>query len=701
MTPAPCSCEADCGVYGDCCQDATAPAHTNLSTLPHPHKWSCRTFTSKHLCPHSVYAIDWCPENTNEFLATRCAGLEGHHTFLQDILVKSTTSGIVYGNIFCALCHQDAHQLNDLNAIMQCIIADGVQLRITNRKFFAKMNYHAGKLQWTTTLTQELVTTYLNSSFDKDVNKTVECALYYDIAGHPCDDVHKSCADGWTQDDTRQSCASYTYHVYTAEKIFKNWDCAICNYVPVNNIKCSPYPKPRTLICSFPPSSVNDLFKVYGECQEPQVWNPLSGRCEAVRCGSLYKLVRGECVRDNSQMIGRFSINSSCFTRDYDRNLSVTFPNLTIYLNTTGTTHHRGEYEFVDKDFVRVCRPQDTVPVLGVVSTVFMSLSLFCMFLHMCIFFCQYKRRSIPRLTHFLMVFSLFIAELFLLITFNANDNYVACVVYASIMYYFFSVAFFWMNVISFDTCRAFCSHTYVKSTIKTFIGYFVYTTTVPLLMTVTAVVVDLLSPPDFVLRPDLGTGRCWFNNKWGLVLFFICPVFLILIIDFILYIIAVYEIYKQQKSAEFASRAAIKNNKRRCRSDASNKRTEGQCEYPPSSAVTSRSTTPDMGTSAMCLEELPGRGLERQQKKTQHLKVVRDRVVIYSKVALIMGMTWVFALVSLFVESSVVNYCNVFFNCLQGTFIFISFDCTKENINRLRYRLTGYSSNQDTVETV
>lgn len=659
------------------------------------------TLTTSIISRQSVYMIDWCPEETSPPLSAMC----GRHvpredyTFLHDLPTQSAVSGIVYNNVFCALCHHDHHRLQDLDAIVQCIVDDVVRLPPTDHGLFLTMDYHPGHLRWTTTLTRHLLTEYFNSTFDEYVNKTVECEMYLNIKGQFCEQVEKRCADGWPDDDTRRSCASYTYHVYTKGKTFKNWDCAVCHNVPLSDIKCSPHNAIFYSTCHFPPSSVNDIFQVYGDCQEPQVWNPLSRKCETISCGSLYKLVDGECVRDDSQITGRFSINSSCFTREYNRNLSLIFPNLTIYLNETETAYNRGEYEFVDENVIRVCRPPDTIPVLQIVSTILMLISLVCMSLHMCIFLVQWRRSSVPRLTHFLMVLSLFIAELLLLLTFNANEDYAACVVYGSITYYFFSVAFFWMNVISFDICRAFCSQTYGRATIKTFLCYFAYATVVPLAMSTTAVVVDQLVPRDFVLHPNFGTDRCWFNNKWGLVAFFMCPVFFILIINLFLYIISVCAIHKQQKLAEFASRSVIKNYRSVYELKLNNRRNTDGCEQSSSCSGATKCASP-LGASLGGPEELSVSCgyLERKQERTR-LKVVRERLVIYSKVALIMGMTWVFALVYVFVESPVAACLNVIFNCLQGTFIFIAFDCTREKRKKLWITLSSYTSKEKCTE--
>ncbi|XP_071520485.1 adhesion G protein-coupled receptor L3-like [Panulirus ornatus] len=403
--------------------------------------------------------------------------------------------------------------------------------------------------------------------------------------------------------------------------------------------------------------------------------------------------------------MGRFSINSSCFTRDFDRNLSIILPNLTIYLNETKTLYNRGEYEFVDKDFIRVCRSAEDVPVLNTVSRVLMLISLVCMFLHMCIFLVQHRRSSIPRLTHFLMVLSLFIAELFFLLAFNANENYVACVIYGSVTYYFFTMAFFWMNVISLDTCRAFCSPTYGRATIKTFLCYFAYATVVPLAMSTLAVVVDQFVSPEFVFHPNLGTDRCWFNNEWGLIAFFICPVFSILTINLFLYITSVHAIHKQQKLARFASRSVIKSYKSVYEMNLKNQAKAAASAEP--SSVGRKCTFPPESTSATSLRFSPAslpespspRYVKCLQQQTR-MKVLRHRLVIYGKVALIMGMTWVFGLMYVFVKSPVVAYLNVIFNCLQGTFIFVAFDCTKNNRRKLWKTLGSYSNREKDAET-
>lgn len=616
--------------------------------------------------------IDWCPEDTDSQLASRCAQdvSSEHYTFLQDLPVKSNVSGIVYVNIFCAQCHKDDHHLKHMKTDIVCNLTDFTQMTPADyRTLLALMDYHPGHLQWTTKLTHQPVTSYFNiTDLDKYRDETVKCTLYLGVKGQSCQAAVTTCAEDWPDDDIRQACTSYTYHMYSDDKIYRNYDCALCNHVLPGDLHCSPpIDDIQALTCKFP--SLFDLFTVYEECDEPLVWNPLTQKCE--------------------------NFITFCITEDYNRNQSVLYPNLTLYLEETQMTYSFGQYEFINEDFVRVChRSLDRVSVLSLVSTVLMLVSLVCMFLHMCIFFVQFKRRSVPRWTQFFMVCSLFIAELLFLVGYSAQGNYVPCVIFSCLTYCFFTVAFFWMNVISFDTCRAFYSHTRFRATTKTLIYYIIYATGLPLVMSAVALVVNQLSPATFPLSPAFGTGRCWFNNKWGLVMFFISPVILILISNICLYVVSIYEIFVQQKAARFAAQSAIRGRKvPRSRTEAN----KGQNGNTSREDVTAEPTAKERGPQERARDS-PGHS-EGLQERARQLKVLLDRLAIYSKVALIMGLTWVFALISLFVDSITVMYLHVVFNSLQGTLIFIAFNCTKENYRKLRDTISG-SASRNTEDT-
>lgn len=648
-----------------------------------------------------------CPADTPEHLSARCVKAS-EYTYLMDIPVVSATTDSVYTNIFCARCHRDV-VIEEFSFDIMCSRAD-----LNDTRQLANMTYLPGTLSWTTgdalihgsrPARSSLSTSVGSDNHNRRHSRTSwlenpvsdshnTCNLiinYGESVGRSCElNLVDECNADWPQDEIRRRCASYNYYASSEAKQYKNYDCALCNHVPEDEILCLSkfYPVDRNVF-PRPPPSLTDLFTVDGDCEEDQVWDALYRRCEHVSCGYLFTLQDGECVSSNrtAGKDGRSYLNSTCYTTEFKRNYSVMFPNQSIYLNFTEKLYDFGEYEFVNHSWVRVCRPETLwTPAMNIISTVLISISLVCMLLHILIFFALPRRQNIPSMNLFSMTCSLFIAELFFVCLFRLNENYPACVAISTIMYYFLSASFLWMNVMSIDICRTFHSNRYKIKSKKIFIQYSVYAWTVPLLSTVIAVLVDQFSSETFILTPQFGTHNCWFNNKWGLVAFFTFPSGLVVLFNMVLYGISVYDIYKQHMSGEFASSTVRKNGP----ADKKKREKERETFLKRSAASAAEAPPKDKSSDESDSSRYADRIKERIQRRIQAHKKQRIRLVLYCKLALIMGMTWIFAFVSIHTQSLVFEYLFIIFNGLQGTFIFIAFDCKQKQWEELKQRFRG-----------
>lgn len=638
-----------------------------------------------------------CPEDVPAHLSARCSK-KSEYTYLMDIPVISATTDIVYTNIFCARCHRDV-LIEEFNFAIMCL-----QDILNDTRALANMTYNPGTLYWTTddalihgrrdirnSQSSPFGNGRVNNREGNDHNKCYLIVDYGESVGRSCElNLVEECSADWPQDDIRRRCSSYNYYVSYEAKPYKNYDCALCNRVAEDKIECLSKFHPVGRNPLPPPPSLTDLFTVDGDCEEDQVWDALYRRCEHVSCGYLFTLQDGVCV-SNNRTAGKDSrsyLNSTCYTTEFRRNYSAMFPNQSVYLNYTEKIYDFGEYEFVNHSWIRVCRPETLwTPAMNIISTVLISISLVCMLLHILIFFALPRRQNIPSMNLFSMTCSLFIAELLFVTLFRLNESYPACVAIASVMYYFLSASFLWMNVMSIDICRTFHSNRYKIKSKKIFIQYSIYAWTVPLVSTVIAVFVDQLSSETFVLTPQFGTHNCWFNNKWGLVVFFTFPSGLVVLFNMVLYGISVYDIYRQHTSGEFASSTVRKNG------PAEKKKAEREREtfLRKSAADGAETTAPkDKSSDESDSCRYADRIKERIQRRIQAHKKQRIRLVLYCKLALMMGMTWIFAFVSIHTQSLVFEYLFIIFNGLQGTFIFIAFDCKQKQWDELKQRFRG-----------
>ena len=143
---------------------------------------------------------------------------------------------------------------------------------------------------------------------------------------------------------------------------------------------------------------------------------------------------------------------------------------------------------------------------------------------------------------------------------------------------------------------------------------------------------------PDYA--PSYGLHLCWISNRSGLGLLFVLPVAMLLLQNVVLFAMTVRSIWSQRKAAQFA----LDKNQ----------------SYKPQSAKEKQVSHAAMGKS------------KDSQKN-------RLRFVLYIKLALIMGLAWSFGFVAALVRIPGLWYPFIFFNALQGAFIFIAFDCKKK----------------------
>lgn len=647
----PCMCDDQCYVYGDCCHDHTLANHTAPALRPTCMPLVPAAGRPYALFPRSVFLVNWCPEGSEPNLKDRCEG-KGSPNYLKDIPVFSKTTGIGYANIFCASCHNDM-DIYKYNIYISC---SGT---VNDTSDIENMIYHPGELRWT---------------YPDGVSEGTTCLLdviYPPSTGRWCQsELVDACQKNWTIEEDVRRCSAYNYYVQSGDKVYKNKDCAHCNGVPHNKLQClSSNLRFGTNI--YVPPSLLELFEVRGDCKDDEVWDLMYRRCEHVACGFLFTLQDGKCERSNATMeVGQSYLNASCYVVEYCLNDSIVFPNQSIYLNETQRLYLFGEYEF-NGSLIRVCDEMERwTPFMQILSSVLILISLVCLLAHMAIFLMLPERRNIPSMNLFSMTVSLFMAEFIFLTFFRLKFNHITCVASGVLMYYFLSVSFLWMNVMSIDIFRTFYyTSSYRTKSRKIFTQYSLYAWILPIGGVTVALVVDEVWP-DLVIAPHFGTDTCWMNNKWGLVAFFTFPSGMVILANLVLYMVSVRNIYTQIKSGEMASSTIRK-------SDGSSKYSTGNSRTSVESSgrkVSRASSQKSNGSeSPNCKERL------RNRFTKGFLRKHRGRLILYCKLALIMGMTWIFAFISIHTKSIVFEYLFIIFNGLQGAFIFVAFDLKKK----------------------
>lgn len=199
----------------------------------------------------------------------------------------------------------------------------------------------------------------------------------------------------------------------------------------------------------------------------------------------------------------------------------------------------------------------------------------------------------------------------------------------AVLLNYAFLCSFSWMTIISFDICRTFIGTRYHSTSRskedenRLFIQNLLFGFCIlPLIPIVLALIVDVFFH-ELPIAPHYGGIRqnfriTWFSNRFGLLVFYVLPVALMIFFNLIFFICTVISILK---------------------TDA---------------------------TTAISLEN---------KSKSNFTSVhPKYRVILFVKLLILMGLSWVVAFMASLTDSNMIYILNTLINAFQGFFIFLSF---------------------------
>ncbi|CAG0918311.1 unnamed protein product [Notodromas monacha] len=150
---------------------------------------------------------------------------------------------------------------------------------------------------------------------------------------------------------------------------------------------------------------------------------------------------------------------------------------------------------------------------------------------------------------------------------------------------------------------------------------------------------------PEFA--PQYAQHLCWFNNRKGLALLFVLPVGAVMLENMVLFALSAFGIYKQQEASKFAAKTVRQPSK-----------------------ATSSAKKPPAAT---------------QNRKNQ------IRLILYLKLALIMGLGWTLGFVAGLADVPWLWYAFFFLNGLQGVLIFLAFDAKRKIARLIIETITGH----------
>lgn len=655
-----CYCDDNCDRFGDCCIDKAASMAGRANTW---NRWSCVDVPIRE---HGIYALQKCPNNwinrtdvLSKYITEMCVGKVD--SFLQWMPVFSNDSGILYRNVFCALCNSDHRNLKDWNVTISCDqkIPDSVLKSYLNENNF---NITSGLWEFTLNHTKHLCQPSIPEL------EMLDSRLKYNtrfcrFAIDKCSQEYIA-ANG--RNDVVINCDFYMFMVYTGRSVFKNLNCAKCNHLNAT--------KMRQLDCNLANAvtssrsskideitSMRILFDLTPaqpcQLEDGNIYDPVSAECLTVRCGPSYHLNKRllRCESIVIQWNGTL-LKSDCMRIFINESDYIYYSDGMILLQDSGQLLESDSYQpysYYDggkkshKNGILICYDRHhryAAPFVydhfqGFLSFITLSISIVGLIGYLGVFLLVPKLRNLRAM----MVMSLSGALLAASIAFvcgvlsrpqveekilQNERGSLFCVITAVSIHYFYLAAFAWMNVMAYDAWKSFKrTHERLSNSLIHFLKYSLYSWLFPAFIVLVACSFDL-SNIGSEYQPLYGHRVCWISQKKALLAFFVLPVTIIVLINIAFFSWTAYVLLRTNRQTIMA-----------CNS--------------------------------------------------KHVKENSQRFILYVRLAIIMGLTWIFGTLATLTSLSFLWYPFIIFNGLQGAFIFFYFTCKADVYRHLKERIS------------
>ncbi|XP_072031875.1 LOW QUALITY PROTEIN: uncharacterized protein [Amphiura filiformis] len=224
--------------------------------------------------------------------------------------------------------------------------------------------------------------------------------------------------------------------------------------------------------------------------------------------------------------------------------------------------------------------------------------------------FSHLRTRAIKAIMN--LVAALFTAQLVFLVGAGSTSNTNFCTFIAVLLHYLWLCTFTWSNVLAYDLNKTFSSKMTVSYQERNtpILKYLIYGWVTPIAVVVPCLVIQYCSDIPFQYGNQ---GVCWIYNQYANLVAFGVPLVLCLVINIALFLKTAWNIH-----------------------------------------VTKQNT--------------------KMVQRNSRLKSVNEELLIYIKIATLMGFTWIFAFSAAFSGVAALWYIYIIINSLQGLYIFFAF---------------------------
>ncbi|XP_043206637.1 uncharacterized protein LOC122372985 [Amphibalanus amphitrite] len=472
-----CLCDLECGTYGDCCRDAPAAGNQSRDDI------TC------HVLRHydGIYMVSSCPSDWSDAgVARRCAEPP---SLSEDpfgaLPVTSPNSRMTYRNYYCAMCHGDVQGAEFWRTRVECPTLTS-QLRddLNVTEAFTMENLQQNSLgQWGITIGEGDRETFHECELDPFFTETIEFLL------RRCRVSISSCASNWTDAGIADLCGAYTAYVYDYDnEVYRNPHCALCNHLPPGDIDCMRRPMLRSrnfgnrfntrsfaILMDVGDRSGSEEVGAVTVCADTQLWDPFFKICRDVVCDAAGFILRdGVCVQvedfnvtdadeditnstdlerpiSNATQATEFLLCPKYFLNGSDFEVR---DNSTVYVPLYDRTYSAGQFELRDGELVICAVSADLSKfdqALSYISLLCLAASVICLTLHLLAFCLVSEIRNLSGKNLAALSVCLLVGYICFLVMPSQTPGEPGCAALAVIMYAAFIASFFWMNIMAFD----------------------------------------------------------------------------------------------------------------------------------------------------------------------------------------------------------------------------------------------------------
>ena len=242
-----------------------------------------------------------------------------------------------------------------------------------------------------------------------------------------------------------------------------------------------------------------------------------------------------------------YSRLADCTWLVYGENETIV-ENNTVVVSSTGRTYPSGMFQILDENTVIVCETDLSLPdgetsdidlALGIVTVICVGISIICLIIRIVLQYFISSFKSRPGRLQFQLTIAFLIAFIMLIVGVFLSDFPDACTTAAIILAYGFLAAFIWMNIIAVDHWLVFRpSAAFLRSDEedRSLIIHYLCGWGIPLLLVTISIGMNYSNVEERFI-PEFGGPRCWYTQRYAMLLYFGIPIALSILINIVLYI--------------------------------------------------------------------------------------------------------------------------------------------------------------------